>query len=145
MNEELYHIITLVLGDWSHDGHCVSHNEYIKSNLSAKEINIAYTVGKKVIKIDLIEDVCRGYDENFISFEDLKKFIDAGFLETKFKFNKNDLKSIKNQETIEYIDSGLFVALYLFTVSCGNDKFKYEIVEDNENNINIGGYGIFGN
>lgn len=143
MNEELGHIITLVIGDWSHDGHSKTDTISIKSNISIKEVENAYNFGKKVIKIDLVEDVCRGYEENFIEFKDFQKFIDAGFLETGFELNKNDLKSIKNKKTIEYVDSDLFVALYLFTVSCGNDKFKYEIIENNESQINIGGYGLY--
>lgn len=143
---ELEHTITLVLGDWSKDGHNISHNEYIKSNFSIEEIEKAYKIGAVRLNVDLTEDIAAGYDENSLPFEELKKFIDAGFLEKYDGFSKDDLKSIKNKTDIEYLDSDLFIELYLFTILCGNDKFKYKILNASENtSINIGGYGLFGN
>jgi hypothetical protein len=142
---DLIHTITLVLGDPYHDGHNISHNEYIKSNLTIKEIQGAYKKGVKKIGVDLSEDICAGSEENSLEFQYFKKFIDAGFLKFGFELNKDDLKSIKNEKDIEYLDSDMFVALYLFTVFIGNGEFKYELIENEESNIDIGAYGLFGN
>jgi hypothetical protein len=142
---DLPYTITLVAGDWSHDGHSISHNEWIKSNLTSKEIQKAYKDGVEKIGVDLSEDICAEYGEESLEFQYFKKFIDAGFLKFGFELNKNDLKSIEKEEDIEYLDSDFFVALYLFTVFVGNGEFKYEMVENEENNIDIGAYGLFGN
>ena len=139
----LVYTITLVLGDWSHDGHSISHNEYIKSNIPPEQVENAYEIGKKVIGVDLVENVAAEYEDGSLRFEDFKKFIDIGFLNFGFELNEDDLKNLEKEEDIEYMGTDLFVALYLFTVHIGNDKFKYEISEE-VNSINIGGYGLFG-
>jgi len=140
----LVHTITLVMGDWSHDGHSKTYNAYIKSNLDVKQIQKAYEIGSKAIKIDLVEDICADYEDQTLKFKDFKKFIDAGFLKKYDGFNEDELKSIKNKTDLEYIDTDLYLELYLFTVFCGSDKFKYEILENpDDTNIDIGGYGLF--
>ena len=42
--------VTLVLGDWSHDGHGWTQNVYITSNLTRQEIEIAYAKGVENVR-----------------------------------------------------------------------------------------------
>lgn len=129
--------ITLQLGDWSHDGHGLTATYSITSSLSIKEINKAYKKGVKKIGVDLGEDICRDYEENFISMQYLHSFIEAGYTSNYFNIsNSIDGGSVLTQE--EYLQ------LYLFTVKIGNNKFEYTLVNDKETIIQIGGYGLFG-
>lgn len=139
---ELNNTITLVVGDYSHDGHGITANVIVQSNFSQLEITTAYELGVKILGIDLCENVCSEYEDQTIKFSDFKKFLDAGY--STVNLNKDDLKSIKLEKDIEYVDDDLFAELYLFTVYIGNKNFEYNITVET-NNINIGGYGLLGN
>jgi hypothetical protein len=132
--------ITLIAGDWSHDGHNATQTYNISSNLTQKEIEKAYKKGVKKIGVNLTEDVCADYEMRHIQKEDWDKFITSGFVHG---WNKKQLNSYTDEFGIE-LACEEFLKLYLHTVYCGNNNFEYTILKDNSS-IHIGGYGLLGN
>lgn len=149
---ELRDITTLILGDWSKDGHSLSDTIHIASNINNKEIEKAYKKATKKLGFDFIDDVCRDYEDDLCPKDILNILI-------KYKFSINDLYidpkftgDLENAtEVFTNKDSdGLhlrkdsFLYIYLFIIKLGNKNFKYEILEEELNpSIHIGGYGLY--
>ncbi len=135
---EKTHRIRLVLGDWSHDGHGQTSEEYINSNLSLKQINAAYKKGTKKIGFDFCDTAACEYEDSTISKENFKALRDAGFddeLENCDDDSEEDGVSIWRDD---------FTRMYLFIVKLGNPAFTFTEAKD-EGTIHVGGYGLFGN
>lgn len=137
-------IISLVVGDWSGDGHDKRETVNIKSNLDKKAMEKAYKKGTKKLGFDFCKDVCAEYEDNKLPPEKLDALVKLG-LETKGMGLEYDLKRIKKDEGVEI---GLwhddFVEIYLFIVKLGDDEFTFEYLNADANpTINIGGYGMF--
>lgn len=142
---KLVNSINLIVGDWSHDGHSMTDTIAIKSNLTKEEIKNAYKQGVKTIGIDLSKDICTEYDVCSISKEQFDKFISLGFVPSWMKKYKPErLAKEFSKIDLDFIGE-FFVEMYLFTVKLGNSDFEYEIEDECENEINIGGYGLFSN
>jgi hypothetical protein len=131
------HIIILVLGDWSHDGHGKSSIVTIRSNLTKPEIEAAYREGIKKVGISFVEDIGSDYDDYggcTIETEDCEKLEEAGIDTTEVEEDPNG--------SYRLYEEG-FVKIYLSLVKLGNPKFKWDRVSYDENHIRIGGYGLF--
>lgn len=144
------HSTTLVLGDWSDDGHGKTEIIIIHSNLDSEEITIAYNKASKKLGFKFMDDVCADYEDSGIPQEYLNTLIKNGLkLEAIFDTDY-DLKEAR--EVLEGDDPdetvGLwthsYTQIFLFIVKMGNPEFEYKIVEDDSNRIDIGGYGLFG-
>ena len=134
------HKTKLVIGDWSHDGHCQEETYMISSNLTRDEISDAYEKCVNKIGINLTKDIAGNYENNMILKDDINKFISAGHVVSDEYF-KEQLAENKNKEY--WLEPKVFFDLYLFTVKAGNSKFKYKIIDEDCPIINIGGYGLF--
>ncbi len=121
--------IIFVTGDPSGDGHGRTSNLSIKTNLSKKEIELAYKKGVELIGFNLIDECCNDYEDNVIYEEELVKLKAAGF-------------EIDDTEMDWRIYHQEYEDIYLFFILKGNPEFKYEIVSSN-NTIDMGGYGLF--
>lgn len=119
--------ITLVVGDWSDDGHGKIENVYIESNLSAEEIYKAYKDGCKIVRFDLSEDIARGYEECEMSVDVFNKL-------TEHKIERFEAEG-------RYTNVQDFAYIYLQIAEIGNEKFKWEYSLLN-NYLDIGGYGL---
>ena len=133
-NNKLTHSIRLVTGDWSSDGHGKTSNLNIKSNLSLAQIEKAYKAGTKILGTDIIENVCRDYEDNNISCEFYNKMIELGF-DGEVGEDENLTKDI----SVWHDDWPYYV---LFVVKLGNKDFKYS-ENTKGDSWNIGGYGLF--
>lgn len=133
---ELKHVINLVVGDWSHDGHGKTQLVTIRSSLSGTEIEEAYKNGVKIIGFDLIECVAANYEDSGIDAEYERKLRAAGV-----DLDSTVEKTYDRTEWSLWTDS--YAELYLFFVKTGNPDFKFEFLNHDESNINIGGYGLF--
>ena len=141
---ELTNIISLVIGDWSGDGHSQSNTIVIKSNLDKKAIEKAYKKGTKKLGFDFIKDIAADYADQNLSKERLDVLLKHG-LKTKDLDLDFDLKRKEYEEgpgvNIWHDD---YVEIYLFIVKLGNEEFKYELLEGDVNpTIHIGGYGLY--
>lgn len=117
-------LCTLVLGDWSGDGHSMTTRYVIRSTLTVEGIKAAYLKGAAIIGVDVSQEVA-GDDES------IDEVSAALFTEAGMEIDPGHLR-LEN-----------FLELYLFTVKVGEPTFTYEIVPDTTTHINIGGYGLF--
>jgi hypothetical protein len=160
---------TLVLGDWSDDGHGKTDRISITSNLDTKQIEKAYNKGAKKLGFNFVNDVANDYEDSLLPLPHLKTLIEHG-LDIEQAFDEYELKFVKqalaretpveeaeeevvdeeegDEDLLEDHEEGVhlwvdsFSYIYLFIVGLGDPKFVYKIVE-NGNEINIGGYGLF--
>ncbi|HLG28272.1 MAG TPA: hypothetical protein VI423_10845 [Paenisporosarcina sp.] len=141
---KLKHMVNLVIGDWSADGHAQAETLTIRSNIDKKAIKKAYKVGSKKLKIDLVKNVAHNYGDNWIGKANWEKFATAGLTIQKlktFKHDRNQAKAYLAKGEGFILSADSFAKLYLFIVKQGNQQFEYEKI--NNSNINIGGYGLF--
>jgi hypothetical protein len=147
-NPELPHLINLVVGDWSNDGHSQSDTITISSNLEKADVEKAYKAGAKKLKLDVTKDVATDYEDGALSIKQWKKLAKAGLtLETLYDGSRYDIgianNAIKSEEENINLYPDVFVNIWIFVVQQGNPDFKFEVSEDDSPNINIGGYGLF--
>jgi hypothetical protein len=135
---ELNHVVELVLGDWSGDGHKQSDKISIKSNLTDKEILKAYKAGSKKVGFDLINEVCSEYEDNRVSVEKVKALAEAGITNKMLCVDVNDED---DEDTTWSMWTDSYTELFLLIVKLGNKDFKYEYA--NSPSIDIGGYGLY--
>jgi len=137
---ELEHFITLTLGDWSHDGHSQTDVITVRCNVDKKDLEKAYKKGTKKLGFDLTEDVCADYEDMSASADVIEKLKTAGIKPEDFIENEDeDDEGWSFAYNVE-----AFASLWLRIAQLGDPDLKYELVETNPNNINIGGYGLFG-
>jgi hypothetical protein len=145
----LGHTTSLVMGDWSRDGHCSSETIMISSNLTKNEIEAAYQVGSEKLGFDFMDEVAADYEDNLLEPTKLKKMVENGLaIDRLFKY---DHEREKVQAAIDGRASeeiGLwtesYATIYLFIVKLGNPSFEYEVLpRDVKPEIYIGGYGLF--
>jgi hypothetical protein len=142
------HMVNLVLGDWSQDGHNLTHTVTITSNLDKKALMSAYKKGVKKLDLDVQNEVAEEYEDGSLSIEQWKKLEAAGmtleqlFANEKWEFDEAK-EALENKEDSFGVSYESFSRIWLFTVKQGNPEFEYEIEEGESPNINIGGYGLF--
>ena len=144
--------ITLVLGDWSGDGHDKTRMISILSNLDKDTLFAAYKKASKKLGFSFIDDVCGDYEDSLLPKEKLNILIKNGFKIENLGFNKTNtyLLNEANEAFNESGSDGLYLSeetytnIFLFIVKLGNKDFKYEILKGKLNpTLDIGGYGLF--
>lgn len=138
MSEKLPHLINLIVGDWSHDGHSMTETITISCNLDKKETVKAYKKGTKKVGFDLTDDVCSDYEDMSVDPEVIKKMREAGIRVEDFIKQYEDDSSW----SFEY-DATSFAEVWLQIARLGNPDLEYEINVHDSPNINIGGYGLY--
>ena len=129
---------TLVVGDWSDDGHGKTANIAIKSNLSPAEVLCAYETGSKKLGFDLINTVAEVYEDRAISREKWNAFVKLGFDCDLAKF---DVPYDNGDDDDLSLCYEAYTSLYLFVIKLGEPDFQCEPM--NNKSIQIGGYGLF--
>lgn len=125
------HLVSLVVGDWSYDGHNQTESFTIKSNLTGRQIEKAYAEGAKRLGVDLKKQVACEYEDPKIHKDVLQKFFEEEIPE---EFADHDGDTY-------YLDPQSYAELYLLTVMVGDPKFEYEVAS--VASIGVGGYGLF--
>jgi len=142
-------MMTLVLGDWSGDGHGQMDKINILSNLDKKEVLKSYKKGSKILGFNFIDDVCADYEDTFLPKKHLESLIEQGFKFANLSsYDKKNLKECLEEDCDGngfsiWIDH--YTDIFLFVVKLGNKDFEYEVLKEELcPTINIGGYGLFG-
>jgi hypothetical protein len=134
---EMSNTISLVLGDWSGDGHEKTETIVLRSNLTNKQIEDAYKKGTNKVGFDFIRTIANEYEDNVISAEKLDALIELGLKDF-------DRIGDDTDEDDYNLDTDSFADIYLFIVKLGNEDFEYKILVGESNpEIRIGGYGLF--
>ena len=137
-NPDLPHMINLVMGDWSGDGHSKTETVTILSNIDKRALEKAYKAGAKKTGVDFENEVAEEYEDNTISAEVVEKLAKHGFKIEDYSEDEDPSDGTYGLWTDGYSLAWLFVA------QVGNPNFKYEVITDDSPNINIGGYGLLG-
>ena len=133
--------ITLVVGDWSGDGHGQTHNVIISTNLTVAEIVKAYVKGKETLGFDL-EDFCSEYEDSILPqrvADEIVKLSGLPFKEGELDDDDMDMEDLT--EPHYFMDTDLYARLWCGVVKIGNPAFQFQFITGEE--IHIGGYGLF--
>jgi hypothetical protein len=128
-------IFSLVIGDWSDDGHGKTRTVEVESKFSSQEFIAAFQKGIKQIdpKCNGHElPICQNYQDSKVPIE----FV-AGL--RKCGLNPDDYLEYYNGTYGIWSDT--FANLWLAIAKLGNSELEYEIVHGHS--IRIGGYGLF--
>lgn len=142
-NPDLPHMINLVLGDWSGDGHSKTETVTILSNLEKKDVAKAYKKGTKKVGFNLTEEVCAEYEDNNISREQVEKLAELGIPKDAYLDSYDLEQDEEDSEDGFSLWTNGFAELWLRIAQLGNPDFKYEVTTHDSPNINIGGYGMY--
>lgn len=155
-NADLPHLVDLVLGDWSNDGHGLTETITVRCNLTPQQLEDAYNAGVEQLGLDVEDDVARDYEDPFLYFDQWEKLAAKGMtLERLFAHElKGEYASYLFDDATEFlkepvddegfqIDEQAYVELWLFTASLGDPSLKWEVTEDDSPHVRIGGYGLF--
>lgn len=112
-------IVTIVLGDWSNDGHGRRTDINIKTNLTKKEMIEAYH--KACDKLGFyFHEVCDDYEEDFVT-QDIVEIMEKYGYEFNFE-----------EEADEYYHNRIgeeeYIHMMLWFLKQGNPDFEYEVV-----------------
>lgn len=138
----------LILGDWSHDGHGITEVILFNTNLSIEELRELYfNQCSKYGKI--LENLCSEYEDCSINKEQFITIENYGF-----KFSEDIKQEIQDDE-VAYIDSDLFVDIFIWFMKKDNPNLILDIIDDNvpsfhfygfddkKRHIQFFGYGLF--
>lgn len=141
------HLVQVVVGDWSNDGHGRTETFFIRSSLNGYELDAAHRAGSSIVGFSLKDDICSGYDNCLITRTQLLKLQELGMTyETENRTDNEDdvvMTDYRDRE-IEpsfYIGREDYFNFYLFIATLGNPEFKFELIKPGK--VNIGGYGLF--
>lgn len=132
----LVHMINLVVGDWSRDGHSMSETVTILSNLDKESVEEAYKLGTLKVGFDLTEEVCSDYEDMSVPDDVIRKLKAVGINPDAFIEQDGDQWSF-------HYDYEAFARLWLRIAELGNSTLRYETTDDESPDINVGGYGLF--
>lgn len=134
------HKITLVVGDWSGDGHDKSDTYIIESNLDLEQLSAAYKAGVQLLGTDLVEDICSDYEDNSFPVEVFNK-LQALLGPHKVQLDLDE-DYPEAEEEFRVYDSELWVDLILGVCKLGNPSLEWSLI-DPDASWHIGGYGLF--
>jgi hypothetical protein len=131
--------ITLVMGDWSYDGHGKTETISVLSSKGLSAVIAAYKKGVQAVGLDLTDEVACDYEDSTLSAEHLATLVAAGY----------QIEGLEEAEgepvpkDYQYLSTDQFVDMWLFIVRKGDPDLRIEVGAQDPT-INIGGYGLFG-
>lgn len=128
------HMIELVVGDWSHDGHEKTKTFRVTCNKTAAKLKTAYKAGVEVCGLDLKDTVAVEYEDSILATEDASKLAAAGIPVAELVDGSSD-----NDGFCLTTDS--FAELYMRIANLGAPDLTWDYVEANQ--VEVGGYGLF--
>lgn len=125
--------IRLIMGDTSDDGHGKTITICYDVNVSSYELKQAFIRGTDTLGVDL-EEICSGYGDNILDNEDyekLSKHIDVESI--GFDIFEDEIN----------IPHEAYAELWMRIAQVGDPSIKFELLHDTDDEIDIGGYGLF--
>ncbi len=127
------------LGDPSCDGHGISRDIFVQSNIELKALEKAYKDSVKTTGIDF-KKICSNYDDNSLPSDIYEKFVKLGC-----PFEDMGFESPEDRDL--YLDGDSFVSLFMWFIGLSvKEKFEWKIVEDDCPHFSKSfGYGLYSN
>ena len=131
--------ISIVVGDWSGDGHDKTENTLIESNLIQEDLLEAFKIGTERIGFDLTK-CCTDYEDNDVTehIEQIKPLFDNSITLMEEHGIEESYRTPGNWIVYSYG----YLEIYLRICKLGNPQFEYTKAEEDDS-IQIGGYGLF--
>lgn len=126
------HLLKVILGDWSDDGHGKTKTFIIECNLSEQDLNRAYRAGVEIIGFDFKEEVASDYDDATINRGLLKILRSKGVKISFEDYDPDDYEIC--------IDPDDYLEMYMGVCKLGNPNLNYQVRSLPE--IRAGGYGL---
>lgn len=126
------HLINILIGDMSADGHGKTRSEVYLCNKPATEVEAAYKIGTEKLGFDFREDVASEYEESTITQYQLDRLAEHGChpdVET------SEVEGVYDIYQNEYLEA------FLFIVRLGDKELS--INQASCEIIDAGGYGLF--
>ena len=139
---DMPHLVPVVFGDWSGDGHRNTEREYFWSNRGISEWRVALSRGCRLVGVDLSEVVAADYEDPTIEVNDLAKIRASGF-EGLLEADNPATPEVERRREITFGD---FRALFLHLLCVGDDGLRYAEIEHSTHHMEVhpGGYGLLG-
>lgn len=127
---------SLIVGDWSHDGHGQTETYFIDTDASLHDISEAYDAGVTIFGVNIMHEF-----ENYEQCEITEELYTA--IQTHLPKLASDwcLEGEYTAETVEGMHPDAYVDLYLAIVKLGNPNIS--ISRAFPKSLSIGGYGLF--
>lgn len=139
MSKKLPHLIDLVVGDWSGDGHSQTETVPVYSNLKKRDLEKAYKKGTALVGFDLTRDVCCSYDDNVIDEHRVVRLESLGITRGQYLNEREH----PERPGPHQLSPNEFAVLWLRIAQLGDPGLEYKVTDDDSPHINIGGYGLY--
>jgi hypothetical protein len=130
---DLKHLIQVVVGDWSEDGHGKTFALSINCSHSGRSLETAYKKGTAKVGFDLVESVADRYEDNELPADKLQALVKNG---VKIEFENG----VEDDGTVSLTRED-FAKLYLAICQLGNPKIEYK--KSRQDKVRVRGYGLF--
>lgn len=132
------HLIPIVFGDWSGDGHGNTVREYVFSNKGIVAWRAAFAAGCTLAGVDLKEQVTAHYEDRTIDGVDLAKLRASGF--------ERKLSGKPDTDGAVEIDFDEFREMFFHLVGIGDASLTCTTLEHSTRRMEVhpGGYGLLG-
>lgn len=127
--------IKFTVGDRWNDGHGRYEAYIVNCSHDANYIIQGIVDSEKLTGFNLVEDVCRDYEDSSIPDDIFHKLEN---LEISHGIEYNDYC-----ESYGIADNDAYIKLILNWIGLSIPDFKYNIIEDDVPEISLGGYGLF--
>jgi len=136
------HILSLIIGDESDDGHGKRDTYVIESNLSREEIQAAYTRALSEFDAGCLTTVAEDYEDCSLSATQLFAMRRIGY-RVQNMYWWQEFKEDWGRGQTPFITADEFVDLFLTIVRAGDSNFVYKRLSSADTELFIGGYGLF--
>ena len=133
MSENLVHKVTMVVGDWSDDGHGKTQEFNFKTNRSIEELGELYEKGVEITGHDIMSH-CEDYEDRTVPCDLMQKFTEL------FPQEMEDFSEVETDCTLQIWPED-FAHLVCLTIKAADPDVVFEPVQSE--NWCIGGYGLF--
>eukprot|EP00759_Apiculatamorpha_spiralis_P045053 PhF_6_TR4182/c0_g1_i3/m.5620 len=135
--EEDLQLISLVVGDWSGDGHGQTHTIYVKCNCSSQDLQSAFQKGCTKLNFQFQKVIASEYEKSTITKAQVKLLLDGGVAYAKeilhcIELNRCDIYSLE-------MDS--YINLWIEIAKIGEPSLI--VSKSDVQTVVIGGYGLF--
>lgn len=130
--------INLIIGDESNDGHGKTSTYSIATPGTIDDFNVAYNKACNILGFNFITDCCNDYEDNLIDFDIAEKLKNSGIDLDLYLEKWPGLEKTEDGYGVWTDD---YVLLYIEIVKLGGYTEPITIINNNE--ISIGGYGLF--
>jgi len=124
--------VTLVMGDWSCDGHCIREERTLCIN--NVDFSKAITQGEAKMGWFFTNEIASNYQDRSLTEKQIKALQSHGI-----KVPDSVIEEMR--EGSYYLDANSYVAIVVQIAKVGNPTLEFSIL--NNESVTIGGYGLF--